>query len=94
MDADGYLSMPDYGASIITSVQKAMDVAVFEAIKADIEGTFSSEPYVGTLENGGVLLAPFHDFESQLPEGLTDELEQVKADIISGTIEITSPSQP
>ena len=94
VDADGYVSMPDYRASIITSVQKAMDVAVFEAIKADIDGGFSSDPYVGTLENGGVQLAPFHDFESKLPEGLVAELDQVKADIISGAITIASPSQP
>lgn len=94
VDADGFESMPDYKANIITSVQKAMDVAVFEAIQADIDGSFSSEPYVGTLENDGVLLAPFHDFESKLPEGLADELQQVEADIISGAIEITSPSQP
>ncbi|MDO5676277.1 MAG: BMP family ABC transporter substrate-binding protein [Propionibacteriaceae bacterium] len=94
VDADGYLSQPDYAANIITSAQKAMDLAVFEAIKADIDGTFSSEPYVGTLENDGVLLAPFHDFESKLPAGLTDELAQLEQDIISGAIKITSPSQP
>ena len=94
VDADGYISMPEYKANIITSVQKAMDVAVFEAIQADLDGSFSSEPYVGTLENDGVLLAPFHDFESQLPEGLAAELEQLEADIISGAITITSPTQP
>ena len=94
VDADGYLSMPDYKANIVTSVQKAMDVAVFEAIKADIEGNFSSDPYIGTLENDGVLLAPFHDFESKLPEGLAAELDAIKADIISGKITIASPSQP
>lgn len=94
VDADGYLSMPDYKANIVTSVQKAMDVAVFEAIKADIEGNFSSDPYIGTLENDGVLLSPFHDFESKLPEGLAAELDAIKADIISGKITIASPSQP
>ncbi len=71
-----------------------MDVAVFEAIKAALEGTFSSDPYVGTLENDGVSLAPFHDFEDKVSDELKSELEQIKADIISGTITITSPSQP
>ena len=94
VDTDGFVSAPEFGSVIITSVEKAMDVAVFEAIKAAKDGSFSSDPYVGTLENGGVSLAPFHDFEASLPEGLQAELDQVKADIISGTITIASPSQP
>ena len=40
---------------------KGMDVAVTEAIKESIDGTFSNELYVGTLENDGVGLAPYHD---------------------------------
>lgn len=94
VDTDGFISAPEFGANIITSVEKAMDVAVFEAIKAAQDGQFTSDPYVGTLENEGVSIAPFHDFEATLPEGLSAELDQIKADIISGTITITSPSQP
>lgn len=94
VDTDGYVSAPEYGSTIITSVEKGMDVAVFEAIKASLEGSFSSDPYVGTLDNDGVSLAPFHDFESKVSDELKAELEQIKADIISGTITITSPSQP
>ncbi len=94
VDTDGFVSAPEYGNVIITSVKKAMDVAVFEAIKAAMEGSFSSDPYVGTLENGGVSIADFHDFADKLPEGLQAELDQITQDIIAGTIEITSPSQP
>lgn len=94
VDTDGYESASEYGPQIMTSVEKMMDVAVFEAIKAALEGTFDSEAYVGTLENGGVDLADYHDFDSVIPEELKAEVEQVKADIIAGTIEITSPSQP
>ncbi len=43
-----------------------MDVAVFEAIKAGVAKTFTNEPYVGTLDNGGVYLAPFHDFDAKV----------------------------
>ncbi|MFT3887391.1 MAG: BMP family ABC transporter substrate-binding protein [Arachnia sp.] len=94
VDTDGYISAPDYKSVIITSVEKAMDVAVFDTIKSAMDGNFSSDPYVGTLANDGALLAPFHDFEGKTPEGLQAELDQIKADIISGTIKITSPSQP
>lgn len=71
-----------------------MDVAVYEAIQASMNDEFDSEAYVGTLENGGASLAPFHDFDSEVPDELKAELEQIQADIISGDIEITSPSQP
>jgi basic membrane protein A and related proteins len=94
VDTDGYVSAPEFGSVILTSAEKMMDVAVFEAIKASMEGQFSSEEYVGTLENDGVGLAPFHDFEASLPEGLADELTQLEQQIIDGEIEITSPSQP
>jgi basic membrane protein A len=42
--------------------------------------------YVGTLENGGVGLAPYHDFEDQVPAELTAEVEAVVQGIIDGTI--------
>ena len=94
VDTDGFVSAPEFGPQILSSVEKGMDVAVFEAIKAAMEGSFSSDPYVGTLKNDGVSLAPFHDFEDKVSDELKSELEQIKADIISGTITITSPSQP
>ncbi len=86
VDTDGYVSAPEYKDVIITSVEKAMDVAVLEAIKAAKDGTFTSEPYVGTLQNGGVDLSEFHDFDSKVSAETKAELEQIRADIISGKI--------
>ncbi|MFV0452748.1 MAG: BMP family protein [Propioniciclava sp.] len=91
VDSDGYISMPDYGAVIPTSVGKAMDVAVLDAIKASIDGTFSNETYTGTLENEGVYLAPFHDFDGEISEETKAEIEQLKADIIAGTVTVETP---
>ena len=94
VDTDGCVSAANYCSSIMTSVQKAMDVAVFDAIKAAQDGSFSSDPYVGTLENEGVRLADFHEFDGKVPAELKTELEAVKADIVSGKITIESASQP
>jgi basic membrane protein A len=33
-------------------------------------------------------IAPFHDFESAMPDGLQAELDQLKADIISGAVTV------
>ena len=49
---------------------------------------------VGTLKNGGTGIADYHDFASKVPAALQSEVKQVQADIESGAISITSPSQP
>ena len=94
VDTDGCVSAAAYCPQLISSVYKGLDVSVTEAIKAAKDGTFSNEPYVGTLENGGTGLAPFHQFESKVPAELKSELDKIKSDIIGGAIAIESKSQP
>jgi basic membrane protein A len=94
VDTDGCVSAEQYCPQIMSSVFKGMDVAVFDAIKAAKEGSFSNEAFVGTLENNGTGLAPFHDFDAKVPAELKTELDTIKADIISGKITIESKSQP
>ena len=94
VDTDGCVSARHYCANIMTSVYKGMDVAVSDAIKAAQDGCFCTEPFVGTLENDGTGLAPFHDFDAKVPAELKTELDAIKADIISGKIKIESKSQP
>ncbi len=94
VDADGCESASSYCPSIMTSVYKGMDTAVFEAIKSVIDGDFSSDPFVGTLQNEGTGLSPYHEFDSKIPDDIKSEIDAIKADIISGKIKITSAAQP
>lgn len=94
VDSDGYLTAPDYKSVILSSVQKTMANAVETVLKDDKDGKFDATPYVGTLANGGVALAPFHDLDSAVPADLKRELDQLKKDIISGTIKVESKSSP
>jgi basic membrane protein A len=71
-----------------------MDVAVTDAIKSAKDGSFSSSAFVGTLENNGTGLAPYHDFDAKIPADLKSEVDGLKADIVSGKIKIDSKSQP
>jgi basic membrane protein A len=91
VDADWYLTNPDYADIILTSVLKNMDITTVAAIKSVMDGTFKGGVTVGTLENGGVGLAPFHDLESVVPTDVVAELDAVKADIIAGNL-ATNPS--
>jgi basic membrane protein A len=94
VDTDGCVSAETYCSNIVTSVYKSLDLAVLEAIKAAKDGSFTNDPYVGTLENEGTGLSPFHDFDSKVPADLKTEVDALKADIISGKIKIESKSQP
>ncbi|MFF2269444.1 BMP family protein [Cellulosimicrobium cellulans] len=93
VDSDGFLTT-DYGSLILTSVMKQIGPAVFDTVSESADGNFTSEPYVGTLENEGVGLAPFHDFEDAVPAELQDQLAQYQEQIIAGDLVIESPNAP
>jgi basic membrane protein A len=88
VDDDWYVSAFQYKDVILTSVLKRIDVAVYDTIKNAVEGKFSGGTVVYTLKDGGVDIAPFHDFDSQVPAELKAELQQLKADIINNVIEV------
>jgi basic membrane protein A len=95
VDNDGYDTLPaEYRPLLLTSVLKNTADAVVEITKSSIDGDFDSSAFVGTLENGGVDIAPFHDLEASVSSELAAEVEALRADIISGTITVTSQSTP
>jgi len=95
VDSDGYDTVDEqYKPLILTSIVKEIGASVQDAVKSEVEGTYSSEPYVGTLENGGVSLAPFHDNEATVPQAVKDAVTQLQQDIIDGTITVQSQSTP
>ena len=92
VDTDGCVSAAQYCKYFITSVNKGITVAVKGAVEAAQKGDFKGGNYVGTLANNGVGLAPFHDFDSKIPASVKSELDQIKADIISGKIKPATKS--
>jgi len=93
VDEDGY-ETTDYGDIILTSVLKDISTAVYDTIEESADGGFSSEPYVGTLENGGVGLAPFHDFEDDVPAEVVEQLEEIQQEIIDGETVVETENAP
>ncbi|WP_051171978.1 BMP family lipoprotein [Microbacterium indicum] len=95
VDSDLAVAEPDSADVTLVSVMKAIDEATHDVvISASESDEFDATPYIGTLENDGVGLSSFHDFESQLPDGLTDELDDLKAQILSGDITVESDNSP
>jgi basic membrane protein A len=89
-DADFYETDPTTQDRVLTSVLKKMDVSTQEAVVASGNGEFDPTPYVGTLENGGVDIAPLHNFEDQVDPALWEEVQTLKESIISGEVEVKS----
>jgi basic membrane protein A len=95
VDNDGYDTLPEeYKPILLTSVLKNTGDAVIEIVGSSIDGDFDNTAFVGTLENEGVDLAPFHDQSDAVSAELSAEIEGLRADIISGAITVTSPSTP
>ena len=94
VDSDGFESASQYAPLFLTSVVKRIDNAVFDATTQAVEGSFSADPYVGTLENDGVGIAPYHDFEDEVPDELKQEIDDLRQQIIDGSLTVESPSSP
>ena len=88
VDSDQFESDTANAAVYLTSVLKNMDVTTFNAIKSVVDGTFAGGVTTGTLENGGVGLAPYHDFDATVPQALKDQVEALKAGIIDGSVSV------
>ena len=94
VDSDLFLTAPDFSDLYLTSILKQMTDAVDEVVTNAANGNFDAEPYVGTLENGGVDIAPLHDFESEVDPALIEEVEAIKQQIISGDLTVESNATP
>ncbi len=95
VDSDGYETLPEeFRPVLLTSVLKNTGDAVREIVKSSIDDTFTNEPYIGTLANGGVGIAPYYDLQARVSAELAAQIDQLRADIIAGTVEVTSPSTP
>jgi len=89
VDADQFLTVPGSGDVMLTSMMKRVDNAVFLTIKAAVDGEFAGgENQVFGLAEGGVELAPFHDFDTKVPAAIKDAVKKATDDITGGTVKV------
>lgn len=88
VDADLYKTDPEKKHVYLTSVMKRMDSTVVDSIRLAKNGDFEGGLLLGALANGGVGLAPYHDFEDAVPAELKAEVEALEKGIISGSIKV------
>jgi basic membrane protein A and related proteins len=89
VDTDQYISIgAPSNAALLTSAQKAIDVSVLNFFNQVEGGYLGGTDYSGTIANGGVLLAPFHDYDAQIPADLKADLDDLKAKLSDGTLSV------
>jgi basic membrane protein A len=88
VDADLYVTAPEFKDVVLTSVLKLIDVAVLSTIKDAVDGKFTGGTVIYKIKDGGVDIAPFHDFDSQVPADLKAEIAAAKAGLIDGSITV------
>jgi basic membrane protein A len=89
VDTDLHDSNVDDASVYLTSVIKHFDQAVYAAVERIVVNGEAGGSYVGTLENGGVGLAPYHNQAGDVPDALKQEIEAITAEIIAGDVRVT-----
>lgn len=89
VDFPGCDYYPDDCKYIATSALKAIPANVKDYVLKAADGKVPTGTYVGTLDNDGVGIDSFHDYDSKISADTKSELDKIRKDIISGAIKIT-----
>jgi basic membrane protein A and related proteins len=86
VDVDQYNTYPEVQSALLSSAMKNVDVAVYEYLKTVKAGTVKAGAVTANLTNSGVGLAPFHDWDSKIPQTVKDKIAEATKGLIAGTI--------
>lgn len=93
VDVDQYLTFPEAGSALITSVVKNVDVAAALAIKAFSQGTLKPGIQSFNLSNNAVGLAPFHEWENKIPADCIEQVAAARAKVLDNPAITLSKSE-
>ena len=87
-DIDQYNTDPEAQSTLISSALLNVDAAVYNYLKMVADGSVKAGISTGTLQNGGVGLVPFHDWDSKIPAALKAQIQKASDGIKDGSIKI------
>jgi basic membrane protein A and related proteins len=87
VDVDQYLTYPEVKDALLSSAAKNVDAAVYEFLKAVNGKTSKAGVFTANLSNGGIGLAPYHDWDSKIPQAVKDKVKQATDDLKSGKLQ-------
>jgi basic membrane protein A len=87
VDVDQYNTYPEVKDALISSAAKNVDAAVYEYLKAVNGKTAKAGIFTANLSNGGIGLAPYHDWDSKIPQAVKDKVKEATDGLKSGKIQ-------
>jgi basic membrane protein A len=86
VDVDQYNTYPEVKDALLTSAAKNVDAAVYNYLKTVHDGTSKPGIMMANLSNSGVGLAPYHDWDSKIPDSVKNKVNEAKAGLLDGSI--------
>ena len=87
VDADLYYTFPEVRSALITSAMKKLDVATAAVVEAFARGELKAGVRMANAANGGVGLAPYHEWDSRIPQACKDKVNAAIEGLRNGTIQ-------
>ena len=88
VDVDQYNTYPEVKGSLVSSAMKKVDAAVYNYLKDINSKTDKAGMAIENVANGGVGLAPFHDWDARIPDSVKGKIDEAIMGIKSGSIKI------
>ncbi len=86
VDVDWTQTVPEYSHLMLTSIIKRIDNSVFQAVERAVNGEEPQATFLSNLENEGVGIAPFHDYEDEIDQAVKDHIAEMEQMIIDGEL--------
>ncbi|CAG0944618.1 Membrane lipoprotein TmpC [Anaerolineae bacterium] len=86
VDVDQYNTYPEVKDALITSAAKNVDTAVYNYLKSVSDNSSKAGMFTANVQNGGVGLAPYHDWDSKIPQAVKDKVKTALDGLKAGSI--------
>jgi basic membrane protein A len=86
VDVDQYNTYPEVKDALVSSATKNVDVAVYEYLKAVNAKTSKPGVAMANIKNAGIGLAPFHDWDSKVPDAVKAKIKEATDALKNGSI--------
>lgn len=89
VDVDQFISYPDVAGCLLTSAEKHLSVAVKTIITDAVKGQWPGSQHVLLFQasNGGVGIAPYHNFESKVPAEVKQKVSDIQRKLADGSLQ-------
>ncbi|MBA8817140.1 basic membrane lipoprotein Med (substrate-binding protein (PBP1-ABC) superfamily) [Microbacterium halimionae] len=84
---------PAAGEDALATNVSTVDLDMYPIVKAWVEevaaGKFGGQGVTSTLDNGGIVYAPINDVDGAVPSDVTQEIEELLANLADGSVTIS-----